>query len=388
MDSKVFMYVSQWNLKVGAPGLSLFRFDTATGEIVPLRQLDDKMSLGCSMVDRKKQVLYVVNECDLFPETPMNTGRVYSFRINPETGELRLMNFRETYCAFPSFVNTDPEGKYLVTSNHSWPNYITTVERDETGTIRPVVKHSDSIVNLFSINEDGSIGEMVDFCKHESDGKLHLSLLGRPHIPHPHCMMRSPSGKLFACCDKGDGHIYIYTIENGCLKLLSRTLTDTPHSEPRYCMFHPTKPYLYVNHEHTPGDVLTVSAFRYDEEGNLTEIGKCYPDVGAHLPKEGPRQMQGMTITPDGKYVYVQAHGYNLLMGLAVDEQTGMLHHISTEPIRGVWPRALNMSPDGKFLINCCLGGEITVYRVEGDGTLTNTGHQAFARGAGYVSFF
>ena len=388
MENKLFMYVSQWNLKVGGPGMMLYTFDTETGEMEPVKRLDDKLSFGCSMIDREKQVLYVVNECDLFPETPMNTGRVYSYQINPETGDLTLLNRKETYCAFPSFVNRDVTGKYLVTSNHSWPNFITTVERDEYGVIRPVVQQSDSLVNLFEINGDGSIGEMVDVCKHTSDGKLHLSLLGRPHIPHPHCMMRSPSGKLFACCDKGDGHIYIYTVEEGRLKLLSRTLTDTPHSEPRYCMFHPTLPYLYVNHEHTPGDRLTVTAFRYDEEGHLTEIGKCYPDTGRHDPKEDPRQMQGMIITPDGKYVYIQAHGYNLLMGMAVDEATGILTHVTTEPIRGVWPRALQVSPDGKFLINCCLGGEITVYRVEEDGSLTDTGHHAFARGAGYVSFF
>ena len=387
MGNKRFMYISQWGQLVGAPGMSLYTFDTETGEMEPVRQLDDKLSFGCSMVNREKNVLYVVNECDLFPETPMNTGRVYSYKIDSGSGDLTLMNYKETYCPYASFVNMDPSGKYLITSNHSWPNFITTVERDEHGIIRPVVQHSDSLVNLFSINQDGSIGERVDYFKHPTDGELHLSLLGRPHIPHPHCMMRSPSGKLFACCDKGDGHIYIYAIEDGRLKLLSRTLTDTPHSEPRYCMFHPTKPYLFVNHEHTPGDRLTVTAFRYDEDGVLTEIGKCYPDVGPHQPKETHRQMQGMIITPDGRYVYIQAHGYNLLMGMAVDEQTGELTHVTTEPIRGLWPRALQMSPDGKFLINCCLGGEITVYRVEPDGALTDTGNRAFAKGAGYVTF-
>lgn len=388
MDNKTYMYVSQWNLKVGAPGLTLFTFDTETGEMELVRQLDDKLSLGCSMVNVEKQVLYVCNECDLFPEMPMNTGRLYSFQIHPDSGELTLMNYKETYCPFTSFVNMDPEGKYLMVSNHSWPNFITSVERDKDGVIRPVVRHSDSLVNLFAINPDGSIGDMVDYNQHPTDGKLHLSLLGRPHIPHPHCIMRSPSGKLYACCDKGDGHIYIYIIEGGRLKLLSRTLTDTPHSEPRYCMFHPTQPWLFVNHEHTPGDRLTVTAFRYDQDGTLTEIGKCYPDAGDHQPKEQPRQMQGMTISPDGRFVYVQAHGYNLLMILAVDAETGMLTHVASEPIQGVWPRALAMSPDGKFLINCCLGGEITVYRAEPDGKLTDTGHHAFARGAGYVSFF
>lgn len=381
-----WMYVSQWNLKAGAPGLTLCAFDEKTGEIEIVKQLDDKLSLGCSHIDRDRQVLYVVNECDLFPETPMNTGRVYAFRIDPATGNLEKLNHRETYCPFTSFVNTDPAGRYLVTSNHSWPNFITTVEKDADGTILWTRRHTDSLVNLFEINGDGSIGEMIDVYCHPTDGELHLSLLGRPHIPHPHCMMRSPDGSLFACCDKGDGHLYMYAIENGKLVLKSRTLTDTPHSEPRYCMFHPTKALLYVNHEHTPGDRLTMTTLRYFADGSVAEAARTYVDLSEFESKEAHRQQQGMIITHDGKYVYAQAHGYNRIMIFSTEGEN--LEYIGSEPIRGVWPRSLHMSPNGKFLINNCLGGEITVYRINADGSLTDTGHHAFIRGAGYVSFF
>lgn len=387
MKHKLFMYVSRWSFKIGEPGMGLFTFDPETGEMEFVKVLDDELSLGCSMIHRERRILYVVNECDLFPQTDMNTGRVCSFRINPETGDLTPLNHRETYCPFTSYVNTDPQGRYLVTSNHSWPNFITRLERDENGDIRPVVSHNDSVVNLFELNPDGSIGKMLDFYRHPTDGELHLSLLGRPHIPHPHCMMRSPSGKLFACCDKGDGHLYLYTIEHDRLKLLSRTLTDTPHSEPRYCMFHPTRPYLFINHEHTPGDKLTVSAFRYTEDGEMTKIGAFYADVSGFEPVEPHRQMQGMTITPDGAFLYTQAHGFNRILGFRVEED-GTLTQVEAAPITGQWPRAMSMSPDGKFLINCCLGGQITVWRVEKNGTLADTGHGGYLKGASYVSFF
>lgn len=383
--SKRFMYISQWGQLVGAPGLCLYTFDTETGEMEFVKQLDDKLSLGCSLVNG--DVLYVCNECDLFPETPMNTGRIYAFRIDPATGGLTELNHVETYCPFTSYVNLDPTGKYLMASNHSWPTFVTSVEKDGDGNIRPVVKTNDSLVNLFEINPDGSIGAMVDYYKHPCSDTLRFSLTGRPHIPHPHCVMRSPSGKLYAVCDKGDGHIYIYTIRDGRLKLLSRTLTDTEHSEPRYCMFHPTLPYLYVNHEHTPGDQITVTSFRYDEDGTLTEVGKFYADVGGHQPKEAPRQQQGMIISQDGKYLYTQAHGYNLLLAFATEED-GALRQIQAEPIQGEWPRSLHFSPDGKFLINCCLGGQITAYRVGEDGRLSDSGRRAFAKGSGCISFF
>lgn len=383
--NKIYMYVSQWHLKVGSPGLSLYTFDTQTGHIELVKQITDKLSFGCSMVDPEKQLIYLCNECDIFPEVPYNTGRVYCYRIDPATGDLTLVNRKETYCSFTSYLNTDPQGKYMMVSNHSMPNFSTTAERNGDGTILPVLHCQDSLMNLFALNEDGSIGEMVDCAKHEG---IQTTLHGGLTNCHPHSVMRSPSGKLYACCDKGDGHMYIYTIDNDKLKLLCRTLTDQPGSEPRYCAFHPTLPYLYVNHEHTPGDRITLTTFRYEESGNLEKIGTVHVDVGSHEPKEPHRQQQGMTISPDGKWVFTQIHGYNLLATLAVDGETGLLRQHQLTPIEGEWPRSLNMSPDGKFLICCCLAGQITVYRVGEDGTLTDTGASGFSKGSGYVSFF
>ncbi len=386
MNRTHWMYVSQWNMKVGAPGLTLCAFDGETGEIQVVKQLDSRLSLGCSQVDGKTNTLYVVNECDLFPETPMNTGRVYAFAIDPETGELTERNHRETYCPFTSFVNTDEEGRYLVTSNHSWPGFVTTVDREEDGRIVWKRQFNDSLVNLFRLEADGSIGEMLDIARHPAGEELHLSLLGRPHIPHPHCMVRSPLGNLFACCDKGDGNVYLYAIEKERLVRKAKLRSDRPGSEPRYCMFHPTRPILYVNYEHTPGDKLTMSTLFYDLEGRLEMVARTYADLSAYEPREEPRQQQGMVITPDGRFVYSQAHGYNRILMFSTDEV--VLKYRGSVPIEGTWPRSLHCSPDGRFLICNCLGGEISVYRIGEDGSLTDTGHRAFVRGAAYGSFY
>ena len=388
-DQKLRMYISRWAQKCGAPGLSLFTFDTVTGALEPNCHLDEEKSFGCSLLDPVKQVLYVCNEGNLFPETPYDTGRVYCYKVDPVTGHLSLLNYKDTFCPFTSYLNLDPTGKFLMVSNHTWTAYATTVEQDENGRFYPVPHTNDSICNLFAINEDGSLGDMVDIAKHPAAPGLHFTLEGRVRTPHPHCVMRSPSGKVFAVCDKGDGQLYLYGIDaqNGKLKLLSRTVTDTPDSEPRYCAFHPTKPYLYVNHEHTPGDVLTMTTLRYQEDGTVEELGKLYIDVSAYRPVEEFRQMQGMCISADGRFVYVQAHGYNLILVLKVNEQTGLLEQYAETPVEGEWPRSITLSPDGRFLINCCLAGQISVFSVEVDGTLTDTGHRAFLQGSGYVTF-
>jgi len=382
---KIFMYISQWHLKVGSPGLSLFTFDTETAEMEKVRQISNDLSFGFSLVDQDRGLIYLCNECDVYPEVPFNSGRVYCYRIDPVSGGLTLVNRKETCCSFTSYLNLDPEKKHLIVSNHSMPNFSTRLTRDENGNIQPVLQHQDALMNLFALNEDGSIGEMLDFHNH---GGIQTTLHGGLTIAHPHSAIRSPSGKIFACCDKGDGHMYLYSIEGDRLKLLSRTLTDVPGSEPRHCAFHPTMPYLFINHEHTPGDRLTVTTFRYGEDGSMEKVATFHGDVDGFEPKEAPRQQQGMAISPDGKTVYTQAHGHNLLLAMTVDEETGELRQIQATPIDGVWPRSLSFSPDGRFLICCALAGQISVYRRNPDGTLTDTGHRAFAKGAGCASFY
>ena len=384
-QKKLYMYVSQWALKVGAPGLSLYTFDCETGAVEFVKQISDNLSFGHSLVDQERGLIYLCNECDIYPEVPFNSGRVYCYRIDPKTGDLEFVNRQETWCSFTSYLNIDPKKKYMMVSNHSMPNFSTVLTRDENGNIQPVLQHQDALMNLFRLNEDGSIGEMVDFAKHAG---LFTTLEGKQTIAHPHSVMRSPSGKLYACCDKGDSHLYLYAIEGGKLKLLSRTLTDLPGSEPRHCAFHPLKPWLFVNHEHTPSDNITLTVFRYEEDGTMEKIHTFHADLTGFEPVEQPRQQQGLCLSPDGMTLYTQAHGYNLLIAMAVDQETGALRQIQALPIEGTWPRSLDMSPGGKFLICCCLAGQITVYRVNDDGTLSDTGHRAFAKGSGGVSFY
>ena len=154
MGKALYMYVSQWAFKLGEPGLSLYSFDPESGAIAFVKKLNSALSLGCSMVDQKRKLIYLCNECDLFPEVPYSTGRVYCFSIDAATGELELINRKETYCPFTSYLNTDPDGKYLMVSNHSMNDFATNMERDESGNIRTVLHHHDSLMNLFLLNED------------------------------------------------------------------------------------------------------------------------------------------------------------------------------------------------------------------------------------------
>lgn len=383
--NKIYLYMSRWALHGGAPGLGLFSFDTQTGALEFLHHLNETVSFGPACLDRQKQILYLCNETNLVEETGYDTGRIYGYRINPADGSLQELFRQDTFCPFPDYVNFTPDMGYMIVPHHSWATGITCIEQDAAGNYVPVTRWMDSAIDLFAMKPDGTVSRLVDVKKHRFD-KRTKDYENRVTIPHPHCAVRSPSGRLFAVCDKGEGHIYIYTVdaEKQELKLLSRTMTDVPLSESRYCAFHPTKPWLFVNHEHSAHGRMIVSAFRYDEAGQLELINKvdCLPpDVTANCG-------QGFCISPDGRYLYNLINGYNAVAVLAVEQETGRISLLQQIPVEGVHPRACALSPDGRFLITTCLGGEIAVYRVGDDGLLTPTEHTAHLRGSAYLTFF
>lgn len=384
-NSKIFLYMSLWGEHGGAPGLGLFTFDTDSGEITLVKKLDDQRSFGPSLIDPEKNILYICNETNLVNEVGYDTGRIYGFRIDPNSGDVEELFHRETLCPFPDYVNFSADRKYMIVPHHSHASSITTIEQDDNGKYIPVVRYMDSAIDLFTMNEDGTIRDLVDVKKHSFTQRT-TDYEGRVTIPHPHSAVRSPSGKLFAICDKGDCHIYLYMIdeEKQQLKLLSRTMTDVPLSEPRYCAFHPTLPYLFVNHEHSGHGRMIVSAFRYDEDGQLTPINKV--DC---LPEECTAKCgQGFCISSDGKYLYNLLNGYHAVAVLEIDQETGGISVKQRVPVAGANPRTCALSPDGRYLITTSLTGEISVYAVGADGCLTLTEHKAFLLGSAYITFF
>ena len=386
MDSnKLYLYMSRWALHGGAPGLALFAFDTETGELEFLRHLDEHISFGPACLDRERKLLYICNEANLVEQTGYDTGRIYGFRIDPRDGSLEELFHRDTLCPYPDYVNLTPDKAHLIVPHHSWASGITVIEKDPDGNYVPVTRWMDSAIDLFSLKEDGTVDTLVDVRKHRFE-KRTTDYENKVTVPHPHCAVVSPYGKLIAVCDKGDGHIYLYTLdkEQQALRCLSRTLSDAPLSEPRYCAFHPTKPYLFVNHEHTGHGRMIVCAFRYDGDGTLTLINKtdCLP-AGAEA-----NCAQGFCISSDGKYLYNLLNGYDAVAVLGIRQDSGEISLLQLIPVEGTNPRACALSPDGQYLITTCLGGEIAVYRVGEDGLLTRTAHSAHLRGSAYLTFF
>lgn len=385
MEKKQWMYLSLWKEHDGAPGMGLFSVGAETGEISFCSKLDERKSFGCSCFDARRNVLYVCNEEEKVWGVPYETGRIYGYKVSPEDGSLTELFHQDTYCPNPAYVSLDASGEYLVAAHHGASGSIARLRKDEHGKFVPELIAREAVLQLYAVKEDGTLGELLDVKKNPIDpeSKMKGSFL--------HCAVFSPSGNLFAVCDKGDGRVYLYKIdrEHKELKFLSRTMTDVPGAHPRYCVFHPTQPYFVVNHEHMADGRMIVSSFHYTEDGAVEKVSSV--DVlpaGCVVPPKNHYEQQGLCISEDGNYVYSCLNGPNAIAVLALDGESGELRLVQHVPVTGEWPRGLALVPGGKFVVASCLvSGDLASYEVEADGRLRPTGSTAQLRGGAYMSF-
>jgi len=405
---KSWLYLSLWNEHGGAPGLVLFEFNTDTGETRFAEQLDDKTSFNHSYADRERGLLYVCNETDKIWGAPYDTGRIFVYRADPETGRLSELRSLYTYCPNPSYVSVSEDRRFMFVSNHSNASAFARPRKDENGEYAPNPVYQDALVEVFALDADGLPEKLSDIQNHG----------GKPGRHHPHCAVLSPDGAFLAVNDKGDGQLYLYAVNggDGTLSLKSKIQTDPAGSPPRYCVFHPTLPYITVNHEQMKGGKMPLSLIRYAADGRteLVSVTDTLPE-GCEAPPNARFEQQGMCRSADGKYVYTLLRGPNLIAvaefsetktALAENvtltesvtlsetenadgEKTASLSVIQRVPIDGEWPRGLQISPDGRFIVASCLvSGDIYSYAVGNDGRLTPTGFSAKARGGACMSFF
>ena len=392
--AKNFVYISRWNEFVGEPGIALLEINPDNGQLTFVKSVEDKVTCNCTSVDKERNILYITNEVKENPDySKGGGGLVLAYKINPETGDLDLISRVPACCPCPSYISMDPTGKYLICANHSGYFAVTKAIQKEDGTWGMKIEYDDATVDLFEINEDGTIGNLIDVHKHTDLNPLFLL-----HA-HPHSAVWDPTGSFFACNDKGEDKVYMYRInyETRKLELTCEPYVDVDGSAPRYCAFHPdpAKPFFFQNHEGN----TTMTSYRYNEKGELTKIAdfNCIPEdmkmpkATGFKPGEKPAQ-QAMVITPDGKYIYDVLNGKGLdgVTVFAVNQEDGTLDLIQYLPVDGVWARGIGIAPDGKHLIITCLDGDggVMSFKIGDDGKLTYTGKRLSIPGAAYVTFY
>jgi len=180
-------------------------------------------------------------------------------------------------------------------------------------------------------------------------------------------------------CDLGLDRVKIYKIDHEKRELVEHgEAVCKPGGGPRHMKFHPRGKHAFVLNELA----MSLSVFDYDaSSGNmqLKQTVKTIPD--SSVEKEVFNSASEILVHPSGKFVYSANRGNDTISVFEFNEAAGELTRIQIEPVRGSWPRNINLSPDGNWLIAAGADSNSAApFKVD-----TETGLLTYVRGSKYV---
>lgn len=337
-------------------GIHLFHVDRATGEMTAAGLHEMGTSPSALAFNDKKTILYSANETERIGEE--EAGSVSAFSVNPDDGQLTLLNSVSSGGKGPAHLSLHPSGKFVFVANYFGGS-----------------------VAVLPIQADGSLGEASDFKKdtgtvgptkatNAPPGSFAFS--GHDQA-HAHMIESDPSGRFVLHVDLGLDKIFIWKFDadKGTLSPNDQPFVSLPRGDgPRHFHFHPNGKWLYSLQE----EGSTIVLFDYDaNSGHLRErqtISSLPPGYA------GSNFCSGIMLSEDGRFVYVGNRLHDSI-GIFSVEESGELKFLADEWTRGNYPRSFNFDPSGEFFYSCNQRADhIAAFRVDKQsGSIEFTGH-------------
>lgn len=337
-------------------GIHIFRVDRSTGGLTPVGEYPLGTSPSCLAVNRAGTRLYSANETDRVGQ--QGDGTVSAFAVDPQSGQLKLLNSVPSGGAGPTYISIHPSGNHLLVANYFGGS-----------------------VAVLPILADGQLGPATDV--HVDEGKLgptkaasappgSFAFSGHDRT-HAHMIEADPFGRRVLHVDLGLDQIYVWKFD-ATRGLLSPNdppgVSLPPGDGPRHFFFHPNGRWLYSIQE----EGSTIVRFDYDgATGQLTArqtISTLPPGfAGSNFCSE-------ILVSPDGRFVYAGNRLHDSI-GIFAVGGNGDLTYQGEEWTHGDYPRSFSFDPTGRFLY-CCnqRGDNVAVFEVNHkSGGLTFTGH-------------
>ena len=239
-----------------------------------------------------------------------------------------------------------------------------------SGKLLITAQYGGGSVAVFPIGNDGKLGDRVQLLEHEGGSKV---VKGRQDKPHPHWCGFSADGEFAFVPDLGMDGIVVYAVDQakGALRQIGVAMS-VPGGGPRHMRFSVDGKFVYLLNELS----LSVTTFAY-EGGKLEKRGTVKSLSDEVKAKETFNSASEILVHPNGKFVYSANRGHDSVTVYSADPATGELEVREVEPIRGAWPRNINLDPTAKWLLAAGANSNtISVFAIDQE-----TGELSFSRG-------
>ena len=298
----------------GAEGIYHATFNPINGKFTPSKLAAEIGSPGFLTTHSNGKILYSLGRWN------GNAGAL-GYQISPK-GELK--EFTRMVCpdGGGAHIAIHPSGKFLLTA-----------------------QYGGGSVAMFPLDKDGHL-QNPTVIEHEGGSKV---VERRQESPHPHWTGFSPDGKYALIPDLGLDQIVIYKVDTNKPAIIYHGVAQSvPGGGPRHMRFSIDGKFIYLLNELS----LSVTTFAWDAQMGTAKRLTTTPAISEKVKaSESFNSSAEILVHPSGSFVYSSNRGHDTVSVYQANPKTGKLKVVQVQPVRGAFPRNINLTPNADWLL-------------------------------------